>query len=85
MATNNFGDNWLSDEERAFWGVDEHGNQVQSKQKTERQLDNEWREKQFRTAVSWWSWVVFLVGPWILILWAVGSKILEWLSRPLPY
>jgi hypothetical protein len=71
MATNNFGDNWLSDNERAYWGVDEYGNQVQFKQKTERQLDNEWYEKKFRTNVSYWFWVLFLFGPWLLVLWAI--------------
>jgi hypothetical protein len=77
MATNNFGDNWLSDEERAYWGVDEYGNPAQIKQKTERQLDNEWREKRFRTNVSYWIMMTVALGIGLFWLYVALALVLK--------
>jgi hypothetical protein len=81
MATNNFGDNWLSDNERAYWGVDEYGNPV--REKTDEEIDRE------LSRIRTWNklhmdvlfWPLFLGGPWLLLFLLVAlPKIWVWLT-----
>ena len=76
MATNNFGDNWLSDEEQLYWGVDSNGQPLKYEQKTERQLDNEYflkRERENFNFVVMMAWVVVI--PALFWLWLAVALI----------
>jgi hypothetical protein len=75
MPTNNFGDNWLTDEEQNYWGVDSNGEPLKYEQKTERQLDNEYHLKRSRENFSFVVWMIIAGGIVLFWVWVMIAMI----------
>jgi hypothetical protein len=75
MPTNNFGDNWLTNEERRFWGTDEYGNPV-SCVPTDEEVEREVRNIEFcnKIKLHLWFWWAFFGWPWLFVLWAILNR-----------